>query len=247
MPLAGQRILVTGASSGIGAATACLLGKLGAIVGVHYNKNYEGAKATCTKIKDMGARAELFQADLINPDGRWLLIHGVIKTFGGLNALVNNAGGLSSPREFNTLSHQDWIEVFELNVFAPAHLCQYVFAYMKKQKGGRIVNISSIGVKYGGSPTSLHYAAAKSALETMTLGLAKAGARHNILVNAIRPGFIMTPMNQDMTREECDKRVAMIPLHRSGKPEDIAEMIAYLLSPAASFITGQIFTVSGGD
>lgn len=248
-PLAGQRILVTGASSGIGAATACLLGRLGAIVAIHYNRNISGALDTHKKIFEAGGEARLFKLDLLRAHARNYrsLFEDVVKNLGGLEALVNNAGGLSSPRLFFDLTERDWLKVFKLNLFAPAELCKYAFAHMAAHGGGRIVNISSIGVKYGGSPTSVHYAAAKSALETMTIGLAKMGAQHNILVNAIRPGFVLTPMNKNMTKEEIESRVSLIPLKRYGEPEEIAEMSAFLLSPAAAFITGQILAVSGGD
>src|SRR5207244_2365251 len=106
--------------------------------------------------------------------------------------------------------------------------------------GGRIVNISSIGVKFGGSPTSLHYAAAKAALEAMTIGLARAGACDRILVNAIRPGVIATPFHDDVPADAIQRRVELIPLKRMGQPAEVASMVTYLLSPAASYITGQL-------
>ena len=246
-PLAGQRILVTGASSGIGAATVRLLGEQGAIVGLHYRRRAEAARAMCRDVVAGGGRAELFAADLLDTRARASLIAEAVATLGGLDALVNNAGGIPSRCAFQDLTHQDWLDVFELNVHAPFVLAQHAFAHMSTHGGGRIVNISSIGVKYGGSRTTLHYAAAKSALETVTLGLAKAGAPHRILVNAIRPGFVSTPAHDDLSRDERERRIAMIPLGRPGEPREVADMIAYLLSPAATFITGQILAVSGGD
>jgi 3-oxoacyl-[acyl-carrier protein] reductase len=118
---------------------------------------------------------------------------------------------------------------------------------MRDHRGGKIINISSISVKYGGSAQTLHYGAAKSALETVTLGLSKAGAKHNILVNTVRGGFIDTPMHQKLGRTNIEKRIEMIPLKKAGKPRDVAGMVLFLASEAGDFITGETFTVAGGD
>ena len=118
---------------------------------------------------------------------------------------------------------------------------------MKDQGGGKIINISSISAKYGGSGQTLHYGAAKSALETVTLGLAKAGAKYNILVNTVRGGFIDTSMHKKLGRNNIEKRIEMIPLRRAGRPEDMARMVLFLASEAGDFITGETFTVAGGD
>jgi 3-oxoacyl-[acyl-carrier protein] reductase len=118
---------------------------------------------------------------------------------------------------------------------------------MKSHGGGKIINISSISAKYGGSSKTLHYGAAKAALETLTVGLARAGAPYNILVNTIRGGFIETPMHQKLGRENLEKRIAMIPLKRAGKAEDVARMVLFLASKGGDFITGETLAVTGGD
>ena len=138
-------------------------------------------------------------------------------------------------------------ETFLLNVESPFFLAQAAFRHMQEAGGGKIVNISSVGVKFGGSPRTLHYSAAKAALEGVTLGLAKAGAPHRVLVNAIRPGVIDSPFHQIKSKQEWEARVAQIPLKRPGTPLDIARMVLFLLSPAGDFITGQVFVVSGGE
>ena len=119
---------------------------------------------------------------------------------------------------------------------------------MKKSSGGKIINISSIAAKYGGSTRSLHYGASKAALEAVTIGLARAGAPHNILVNAVRGGYIDTPAQHRLSsQKDLAERVKRIPLQRAGQPEDIASMVVFLASGAGDFITGEIMSVTGGD
>lgn len=245
--LRGERILVTGASSGIGAETAKLLAKHGAQVAVHYYRHKESALGVVESIKSSGGNAVALCADLLNQESWSTLIPQSISALNGLDALVNNAGAIIGSKPILELDRQSWQQTFALNVDAPFFLAQQAFAHMGKNNGGKIINISSIGVKYGGSPTSLHYAAAKSALETVTAGLAKAGAPYGILVNAIRPGFIVTPFHSHTSPEVIDRRVEKIPLKRAGAPHDVAEMILFLLSSSGDYITGQIFSVTGGD
>jgi 3-oxoacyl-[acyl-carrier protein] reductase len=166
---------------------------------------------------------------------------------GALDGLVNNAGAPQGKNPFPEIAQDDWNQTLALNVEAPFFLSQEAYAFMESHGGGRIVNISSIGVKYGGSAGTIHYSMAKSALETLTVGMAKMGAAHNILVNTVRAGMTDTPFWQDKSPEEQDARMKLIPLGRIGKPEEIAEMVCFLLSSQASFISGQTIAVSGGE
>lgn len=245
--ITGQRILVTGASSGIGTATAELLAAEGAVVGIHYHRGKAAARALIERITASCGSAQEFEANLLDAESRERLIREAITRLGGLDGLVNNAGTVVGETPILDLGQSAWRQTFMLNVESPFFLAQAAFAHMVKVGGGKIVNISSIGVKFGGSPRTLHYAAAKAALETVTLGLAKAGAPYGILVNAIRPGVIETSFHEGKSPQEWDERVSLIPLKRPGFPLDIARMILYLLSPAGDFVTGQVFTISGGE
>ena len=245
--LAGKRILVTGASSGIGAAMAELLAAEGAVVGVHYHRKKTDAITHIEKIRASGGKAEGFEADLLNREARARLVPEAIERLGGLDGLVNNAGAVIGTVPFTELNEMDWGQTFLLNAESPFFLSQAAFRHMQKTGGGKILNISSVGVKFGGSPFTLHYSAAKMALEGVTMGLAKAGAAHRILVNAIRPGVVETPFHSGKSQQEWEARVQLIPLKRPGVPMDIARMVLFLLSPAGDFITGQIIAVSGGE
>lgn len=237
---------ITGASSGIGQHIVKLLSANGATVGIHYAKNKDAASALKADISST-VHTELFQADLADIVAAEQLLDRVIERFGRIDIMVNNAGGVHVHRRFTEIAPKDLEQAFALNFHAPFMLARKAFECMQAQGGGRIINISSIGVKFGGSANSLHYACAKSAMETMTVGLARLGAPHNILVNAIRPGIIDTPFHQDTPEKNFTERVSLIPLKRMGTTGDIAQMAAYLASDAGSFITGQIFAVSGGE
>lgn len=243
----GKKILVTGASSGIGASTAELFGSYGAFVGVHYRSNEKGAIDIVTRINKQGGKAEAFQGDLLLASVRAGLLKSFVSAFGSIDVLVNNAGGVYGAKHFLELDEESWDNTFALVAKASFFLAKDAFSYMKEHGGGRIINISSISAKYGGSPQTLHYGAAKSALDAITVGLAYAGAPYNILVNSVRGGFIDTPFHPKMGRGNFEERIRMIPLKRAGQPIDIARMVLFLASEAGSYITREIITVAGGD
>ncbi len=245
----GKRVLITGATGGMGEAFAQLFAEHGASLGLHYQKNKQGAKKLLNEVKDKTKQADIFQADLLDTISRKKLLNDFLKKFKGIDVLINNAGAVFDQIEFSKLNEESWQNTFDLNVKAPFYLSAGVFEVMKKN-GGRIINISSVNVKYGGSARSMHYVASKAALESITRGFAKEGAKYNILVNAIRPGVIDTPMRTKIkgySEKDFSKRIAMVPLKRTGKPIDVARMALFLASETGSFITGEIFTVAGGD
>lgn len=245
--LKGKKVLVTGGSTGIGAAMTELFARRGARVGIHCNRSRSEARALKDKIANFGGQAEVFSADLRLKREYGRLLPSFVRRFGGIDVLVNNAGAVLGAKHFYRLDERSWDETFAVNAKAAFFLSQDTFRRMKG--GGKIINISSVAVKYGGSEESVHYAAAKAALESLTLSLARFGARHKILVNCIRGGFIDTGFHKKIGRSSADirKRVSLIPLGRAGRPEEIAQLALFLASSAGDFITGQIISVSGGD
>lgn len=245
-----KKVLITGANGGIGAAIAELFAKHGALVGIHYYQDKKRALGLRRKITSFGGQAEILKkADLTKSASRHNLIREFIQKFGQIDVLVNNAGGVYGAKEFLLLDEKSWEKTFTLNTAAPFFLAREAFKYMKKQGGGRIINLSSIAAKYGGSATTLHYGAAKAALEAVSKGLARLGAPHNILVNTVRGGIVDTLFHRKIHRTKADikKRVKLTPLGRIGKPSDIAQMVLFLAAEGGDYITGEIFTVAGGD
>ena len=246
----GKRVLITGATGGIGEAFAEIFAHHGARLGLQYYANREKAVAMQKNLQSRGIESELFQADVSDEISRAKLAPAFIEKFGGIDVLINNAGGAYTHEHFSTLAPEIFQRTFALNVEAPFYLSGAAFEDMKKHGGGRIINISSVNVKYGGSSRSMHYCAAKAALESLTVGFARDGAQYNILVNAIRCGYIDTPMRTKIpgySEKDFQRRIDLIPLKRMGKPEDIARMALFLASEAGDFITKEIISIAGGD
>lgn len=245
--LADKRVLVTGASTGIGAATAKLFASYGAITGIHFGSSKMQAQAVAHEIAAEGGRCVLVQGDLRHARACPEIVREFVDKAGGIDVLVNNAGGVYGAAPLAELTEDAWDQTFALNVKAPFFLIQQVFPLFREQGGGKIINISSVSAKYGGGATTAHYGAAKAALDALTVGLARMGAPHRILVNSIRAGFVDTDFHRKMGRTSIEERVKLIPLKRAGRPEDIAPMAIFLASSAGDYVTGEIFTISGGD
>tara|TARA_B100000315_G_scaffold245699_1_gene271935 strand:+ start:876 stop:1622 length:747 start_codon:yes stop_codon:yes gene_type:complete len=241
-----KRVLITGASGGIGSCMVLLFAEHQAIVGVHYHHGKEEAENLVRQVEKNRGRAVSFQADLVRDAGD-ILVRSFVDRFGGIDILINNAGAVFGSKGILELDGVSWENTFRLNTQAPFFLAQGAFRFMKDNGGGKIINISSISAKYGGSDKTLHYGASKAALEALSVGLARAGAPHNILVNTVRGGFIDTPLHKKLGRTNLEKRIQAILLKRAGKAEDIARMVLFLASEGGDFITGETFTVAGGD
>jgi len=246
--LTGRVALVTGASSGIGAATAITLADLGARVAVGYHLNVEGASEVERRINASGAaRAVAMQADVRDVSAIRALVDRVTKELGPIDILVNNAGSLVKRFPIRELTEAGWDDVLTLNLKSAAFCAQAVAASMIARKRGVIVNVGSVAGHSGGGPGAGPYAAAKAGLAAFTKSLAKELGPHGIRANAVSPGVIDTPFHEVFSTAEMMRNfVGMIPLGRTGTPMECATVIAFLASDAASYILGETIEINGG-
>jgi len=248
LDLTGKTALVTGASSGIGAATAAVFADLGAKVAIGYHRNKEGAENVLAGIKSAGGKAIAIQADVRETDGIKALVKSVTDNLGAIDILVNNAGSLVSRQRIQEISEATWDEILNLNLTSAMLCSQIVAPSMIERKSGAIVNVSSIAGRTGGGPGAIAYSAAKGGLTTFTKSLAKELAPHGIRVNAVSPGVIDTPFHEVFSTPEMIRGfVSQIPLGRIGTSVEIATAIAFLASDAASYIVGETIEINGGQ
>jgi 3-oxoacyl-[acyl-carrier protein] reductase len=248
MQIAGSTILVTGASSGIGAATAVMLAGCGAGVAIGYHGNREGAGQTARQVAEAGGHALAIHADVRRVEGIRLLVDEAVKAFGPIDILVNNAGSLVRRFPIRELTEEGWDEVLTLNLKSAVFCTQAVAPSMITRRGGAIVNLGSIAGHSGGGPGAGPYAAAKAGLVAMTKSLARELAPHGVRVNAVSPGVVDTPFHEVFTTPEMMRSlVSTIPLGRIGTPNEVAKVIAFLVSDAASYIVGETIEINGGQ
>ena len=242
-----QVALVTGASSGIGRATAEALARQGARVGVNYCKNQSGAEQAAENIRKAGGEALVIHADVTRHADVVAMVEAARKKWGGIDILVNNAGDLLARHMLSDMTEEYWDQIMALNLKSVFLCVQAVWEEMAARKSGCIVNVSSIAGRNGGGPGAAAYAAAKGGLLTYTKGLAKELAPYGVRVNGIAPGVIATPYHERYSPGEVFQRfIASIPLGRAGTSEEIADVIVFLASPAARYITGETIEVNGG-
>jgi 3-oxoacyl-[acyl-carrier protein] reductase len=243
--LKGKRVLVTGSSSGIGAATAVMFSKQGCFVGVHYFQTKDGGEKTLAQVKK-NADGVLFCADMRDQQQVRAMVKQFAKEAGGLDILVNNAGSLIERQPFETATLEYHDDIFATNVRSTFLAAQSALPYLKKSRGN-IVNIGSVAGHNGGGEGSGLYAAAKAAVATETIAMALEFAKYGIRVNSVLPGFIETRFHQRFSSAERRKQVAeQTPLGRNGTAEDVAKAVLFLASEAAGFITGEYIAVNGG-
>jgi 3-oxoacyl-[acyl-carrier protein] reductase len=248
LDLTGRVALITGASSGIGAATALTMADLGAPVAIGYHRNRNGAEETRDRIVAAGGAAIAVEADVRGAEGVRALVDRVTKELGPIDILVNNAGSLVARRGVRDVTDEYLEEVLSLNFKSAVLAAQAVAASMIARRSGTIVNVVSIAGHNGGGPGAGIYASSKAALTAYTKSLAKELAPSGVRVNAVAPGVIDTPFHEAFSTPEMMRNfVAGIPLGRVGTPAECATVIAFLASGAASYITGETIEVNGGQ
>ncbi|HLR24096.1 MAG TPA: 3-oxoacyl-[acyl-carrier-protein] reductase [Pseudogracilibacillus sp.] len=244
MDLQGKTALVTGSSRGIGKAIALELARRGANIAVNYAGSEEKAAETVEAIETLGVQAIKIQANVADESSVKSMIKEVTKTFGSLDILVNNAG-ITKDNLLLRMKEEEFDQVVETNLKG-AFLCTKAAARpMMKQRAGKIINVASV-VGVSGNPGQANYVAAKSGLIGLTKSNAKELASRNILVNAVAPGFITTDMTDALTEEQQAEILKQIPLEKLGQPEDIANVVCFLASNDAAYITGQTIHIDGG-
>lgn len=243
-------LLVTGASRGIGAATSLLAARQGWSVVVNFNARGDEAQAVVQRIADEGGRAMALQADVAQEAQVLAMFDQIDRQWGRLSGLVNNAGVVDVPARLDQMSWQRWRRMFDVNVLGSLLCAREAVRRMSTRSGGTggsIVNLSSAAARLGSPAQYLDYAAAKGAIDAMTVGLAKEVAAEGIRVNAVRPGLIETDIHASGGQPDRVRNLAhQVPMQRGGQAEEVAQAIVWLLSDAASYTTMALVDVSGG-
>ena len=245
--LNGKVCLITGGSRGLGESMAITFAKSGAeAVVITYNSDANKAIEVCKNIEIHGSKSMAIHLEASNIDSIKKMVSSVEKEFSKIDVLVNNAG-INRQAKMEDVTEKDWDDIMSVNLKGPFFCSREVFAIMKKNGGGRIINIGSVSGLYGG-PTTPHYGASKAGLHSVTQNLARYGAEHNIFVNSISPGIIET----DLTREELKsgggaKVVGLTLLKRPGVEMDVSSIALMLASNDQNYLTGQIISPNGGS
>lgn len=244
----GKRVLVTGSSTGIGAAVARELGRLGARVAVHGNRNVSAAEEVAAAIDAAGGEAHVVSGDVTKSEAAPKLVADAVDKLGGLDVLINNAGSLI--RRLSNADFEDELfdQVYDLNVRSIFNVTKAALPHLKQAGGGAVINTGSIAGRNGGAPGSVIYASAKAAVHSISRNMAKEFAPDNIRVNTVAPGFIETPFHAETSEENRKGALSSIAQGRLGVAEDCVGAYVFLASDGMSgYITGQIIDVNGGQ
>lgn len=241
------RVLVTGGSKGIGAAVSEAFAEAGANVGVHYHSGREEAEQLVERLVSRGLRAFSLGADLTAERGPSDLVDEFVSLAGGIDVLINNAGGLVRRSPVEETDDQLFLDVMHLNFGSAFAMSRAVIPHLRAGAGGSIVNISSIAARTGGAGNAVVYAASKGALTTFSRGLAKEVVADRIRVNSVEPGLIDTAFHANTTPSAFQGMASGVPMGRAGRPADLAGAVLFLASDVhAEYITGQSIGVNGG-
>lgn len=239
-----RTVLITGASRGIGAATARAFSREGYNVAINCFRSYDSAVKLKDEIISGGGRAGIYRADISDSDAVEAMVRDVQGDFGRIDVLVNNAG-IAGQKLVTDITLEEWERMFAVNMTGVFLCSKHVARHMISRKSGKIINVSSIwGIT--GASLETHYSASKAAVIGFTKALAKELGPSNIQVNCVAPGVIDTDMNRGLTEADIMSLKETTPLERIGTPEDVAELILFLASPKADFITGQVLSPNGG-
>lgn len=236
--------LVTGASGGIGREIALTLAKAGFDIGIHYRSNEKQANELWKEITETGRKAVLLKGDLSLPDDCKRIVGTCVNELGGLYALINNAG-ITDDTLLMRMKDEQFENVMKANMNSCFYCTREAVPYLLKAREGRIVNISSV-VGITGNIGQANYASSKAAIIGFGKSVAKETAKRGICVNTVAPGYVQTPMTDSLSDDIKKSMLEHIPLKRFGTPSDIAGVVAFLCSDAASYITGQVIIVDGG-
>ena len=239
----GKKALVTGSGSGIGKSIALLLADLGADIAVN-DVSIGNAQQTAKEVKAKGRKILVSNVNVAQNNEVKKMFESIEAEFGRIDILVNNAG-ITKDALLTEMSEAQWDQVMDVNLKGVFLCCRYAAKMMSEHQSGKIVNISSASALIG-NIGQVNYVASKGGVASMTKTLAKELARYNICVNAVAPGYIRTSMTESVPEKVEKYIIGQIPLKRAGKPEEIANTVAFLCSDMSSYITGQIISVSGG-
>jgi len=244
MELEGKVSLITGASRGLGKAIALKLSSLGSKVVVNYREREAEANSVVDAIINQGGEAISIKADVADSEAVKALVQQVTDKWGKIDILVNNAG-INRDTLLLRMPDEDWDDVLNINLRG-AYMCtKFALRSMMREHWGRIINIASVAGIVGNAGQS-NYAASKGGLIAFTKSIAREMGSRNITANAVAPGFITTEMTDKLPTEGKESILAMIPLQRFGKPEDVSELVAFLATEKANYITGQVISIDGG-